>query len=99
MGLKDGGDVLIAVDHASDKDDFLTLFASVVIQGQSMPLYFSIRNYPKKTASMDQKNMEEAFFNALPRGYRYTVVADRGFGNVRIIDVLEKNKFEYIRCF
>jgi len=100
MGLKDGGDVLIAVDYTSDKDDFLILFASVVIQNQSIPLYFSMRNYPKKAGSMDQKKMEEAFFNALrhalPSGYRYTVVADRGFGNVRIIDVLEKNKFEYI---
>lgn len=100
MGIKKGQNIVIAVDYTSDRNDFLILVASVVIQNQSIPLYFSLRNYPKRAGAINQKKMEEAFFKALrhilPKGYTYTILADRGFGNLRIIEILEKNKFQYI---
>ena len=99
-GLKKGHEVVINVDFTSDRDDYLILCASIVCQGESIPVYFSMRNYPKKQGGFDQKKMEEAFFKALkhllPDSYIYTIVADRGFGNSRVIEILENNDFNYI---
>ena len=64
-GLKKGHEVVINVDFTSDRDDYLILCASIVCQGESIPVYFSMRNYPKKPGGFDQKKMEEAFFKAL----------------------------------
>ena len=99
-GLKDQEMMQINVDFTSDRDDFLILCASVSFQGHAIPLYFSLRNYPKRAGAFDQKKMELAFFKALrhllPRGYRYCIVADRGFGNQRIIEILENLHFDYV---
>lgn len=44
--------------------------------------------------------MEEAFFlklsHLLPKKYKYLIVADRGFGNYRIMEVLDKFGFEFL---
>ena len=93
-------DIILSVDFTSDRDDFLILAASILHQDQSIPIYFSMRRYPKKKGVIDQKKMELSFFNALrhilPKGYRYTVLADRGFGNERIIKLLENLGFSYV---
>jgi hypothetical protein len=90
----------INVDYTTDTDDFLILCASMRFQGQSIPLYFSLRKYPKRAGMHDQKKLEEAFFRALrhllPKRYQYTIVADRGFGNDRVINLLEELDFKYI---
>jgi len=92
--------LFINVDYTTDTDDFLILCASMRFQGQSIPLYFSMRKYPKRAGMFDQKKLEEAFFRALhhllPKGYQYTIVADRGFGNERIITLLEELDFDYV---
>jgi hypothetical protein len=92
--------LFINVDYTTDTDDFLILCASMRFQGQSIPLYFSMRKYPKRAGMHDQKKLEEAFFRALhhllPKGYQYTMVADRGFGNERIINLLEELDFDYV---
>ena len=99
-GLKKGKEIVINVDFTSDRDDYLILCASIVFQEESIPIYFSMRNYPKRSGMFDQKKMEEAFFKALrhllPDSYTYTIVADRGFGNNRIIKILENLKFNYV---
>jgi hypothetical protein len=92
--------LFINVDYTTDTDDFLILCASMRFQGQSIPLYFRMRKYPKRAGMHDQKKLEEAFFRALhhllPKGYQYTIVADRGFGNERIINLLEELDFDYV---
>ena len=92
--------ITINVDYTSDTDDFLILFASINRQGESIPLYFSMRNYPKKSGMHDQKKLELAFFRALkhilPKGFEYLIVADRGFAHNRLIDILESCHFKYV---
>lgn len=91
-----GGLVVIAVDATSCEDKFYILSASISFRGRNIPLYFNMRKYPAKNI----KKMEEAFLRALhhllPKKYQYLIVADRGFGNVRWIDLCEELCFEYL---
>lgn len=95
-GIEKGGMIAIAVDATSDRDRFYILSASITFRGRNIPLYFSMRKYPVDNI----KKLEEAFLkelrHLLPRGYRYVIVADRGFGNTRFIDLCEKLEFEYL---
>ena len=50
--LKIGDNIQINVDYTSDSDEFLILMASVHFCGKSVPLFFSIRNYPRKKISL-----------------------------------------------
>jgi len=97
---KKSNSLVINIDYTSDTDEFLILYASIVFQGESIPLYFSMRKYQKKSGMHDQKKLEAAFFKALrhllPKKYEYTIVADRGFGLDRIIEYLEENNFKYV---
>ena len=98
--LKKGDKIYIKVDFTSDTDDFLILFASIVISGKAIPLYFTMRSYPKRKNSYDHKKMELAFLKALKHilssKYQYVIVADRGFGNNRFIGCCEECGFEYV---
>ncbi len=93
-------EIVLSVDFTSDRDDFLILTASILHQGQSIPIYFSMRRYPKKTGMIDQKKMESSFFRALkhllPKEHTYIVLADRGFGNERTLKLLESLGFQYV---
>ena len=88
------------LDFTSSTDNFVILSASIPFQGRAIPLYFSMRNYPKKKNSMNQKKMEEAFIkelkHLLSNRYNYVIVADRGFGNARFASLCESNGFSYI---
>jgi hypothetical protein len=99
-GLKKGQNISINVDFTSDRNDFLILCGSVYFQGESIPVYFSMRRYPNKRGMSDQKKLEEAFFkelkHLLPDSFTYTIVSDRGFGNSRIISILENIGFTYV---
>ena len=100
-GLKQNDNIQINVDYTTINDDFLILSASINISDdKAIMLYFSSRNYPKRKNSMDYKKMEEAFFKALkhilPKKYTYTIVADRGFGHLRIIELCEKMEFNFV---
>lgn len=97
--IKTGDEILVPVDFTSDRDDFLICASSILIDGLSIPLYFSMRNYPRRKDQMDQKKMELAFMKALrhllPKKYRYRIIADRGFGNERFISYCSDRGFEY----
>jgi hypothetical protein len=100
-GLKQGDNIEINVDYTTINDDFLILMASVTIAGEKdIALYFTMRNYPKRKNQMDQKKMELAFFkglrHVLSKKYNYTIVADRGFGNLRIIEICEDLGFNFV---
>ena len=90
----------INVDFTTVEDKFLILFASIPFAGRSLPLYFSMRNYPKKAGQLDQKRMENAFLKELrkllSRKYKYVIIADRGFGNTRWMSECKKLEFNYL---
>lgn len=98
--LKTGDNIQINVDYTSDTDKFLILMASVHFENKSVPLFFSIRNYPKKKDQFDQKKMESSFIKGLrhilSKKYTYTIVADRGFGNSRFAQLCEENGFDFV---
>jgi hypothetical protein len=96
-----GENIQINVDYTTIKDNFLILVASVNVEGEKdVLLYFSARNYQKEQGQMDQKKMELAFFNELrhllPKKYTYTIVADRGFGNIRTIETCQNCGFNFV---
>ena len=95
---KNIGEVAVIIDFTSDRDDFLILCASIQAGSITVPIYFSMRNYPKRRDQMDQKKMEQAFVKALrhilPKGYKYRIIADRGFGNNRFIGLCLDSCFD-----
>ena len=69
--------IQINVDYTSIEDHFLILMASIKFGARAVPLYFSMRLYPKRKGQMDQKKMESSFIKALrhllPKKYKYTI--------------------------
>ena len=98
--LKQNDNILIKVDYTSETDNFLILMASLEFGEKTIPLFFTMRNYPKKKGIFRKIKMEEAFIkglrHALSKKYTYTIVADRGFGTLRFIELCEKNNFDYV---
>lgn len=98
--IADGERVYIQVDFTSNEDYFLILSAAVIVNNRSVPLYFTMRNYPKRKYQYDHKKMEMAFLkglkHVLSKKYSYVIVADRGFGNERFISLCEEIGFEYL---
>lgn len=98
--IKKGDKIYIQVDFTSNTDDFLILPASIIHQGRAIPIYFTMRNYPKKKGMYDHKKMEQAFIkglkHVLSKKYQYVIVADRGFGNNRFMQYCEDAGFEYL---
>ncbi len=95
---KKGDKILINIDFTSDTDDFLILFASISLGRFTIPIYFSMRNYPRRKNQMNQKKMELAFLRELRHllsdKHQYIIVADRGFGNGRFISQCIDNGFD-----
>lgn len=92
--------IAINVDFTSSTDEFFILSASIPFGGRALPLYFSIRNFPKKKANFNQIKMEESFIkelqHLLSNKYKFAIVADRGFGNQRFASLCESQGFSYI---
>lgn len=101
--LEDLEYIPINVDFTSERNNFLILSASIPFFGRSLPIFFSIRNYPKTKNQFSQIKMEQAFFlrlrHLLPKKFEYIMVMDRGFGNPRILDLMDKLKFSYVIRF
>lgn len=103
-GFLDGQKYIpINIDFTSERDNFLILSASIPFFGRSLPIFFTIRNYPKIKNQFSQIKMEQAFFarlrHLLPKKIEYIMVMDRGFGNLRILDLMDKYDFNYIVRF
>jgi hypothetical protein len=98
--IQEGSYIPINVDYTSSTDEFLILSASIPYGTRYIPLYFSMRKYPKKKGAINMKFLESAFIKALkhilPDNYQYVIVADRGFGNIRFINLCEATEFKYI---
>ena len=98
--IKKGEKIYLQVDFTSNEDHFLILSASIIVNNRSIPLYFTMRNYPKTKGKYNHKKMESAFIKGLKhilsKRYSYEIVADRGFGNDRFLKILEDNNFEYL---
>ena len=98
--IREDEKIYIQVDFTSNEDFFLILCASVIVNNRSVPLYFTMRNYPRRAEQYDHKKMEKAFLKGLmhilSNKYQYVVVADRGFGNERFLGICEELGFEYM---
>lgn len=98
--VKEGKKIPIQIDFTTLKDNFIILYASIVFRGKAVPIYFSMRKYPKKKNELNQIKMERAFFvrlrHCLSKSFNYIIVADRGFGNGRIVDYCKEFNFDYI---
>jgi len=92
--------IQVNVDFTSHEDNFLILSASMIINNKAVALYFTTRVYPKKKDRLDQIKMETAFIkglrHVLSKQYKYTIVADRGFGNYRFASLCQTNNFDYV---
>ncbi len=98
--IKKNEKIYIQVDFTSNKNYFLILVASIILNNRSIPIYFTMRNYPNHKEQYNHKKMESAFLkglkHVLSKKYKYVIVADRGFGNQRFIELCEKTGFEYL---
>ena len=92
--------IFINVDFTTKKDEFLILSASIPFKNRGIPLYFTMRAYPKTKGKLNQKKMELAFIKGLkhllPQNHKYVIVADRGFCTQRFIDLCLDEGFDYI---
>jgi hypothetical protein len=100
-GLKNGDNIQVNVDYTTLNDDFLILCASINVAGEKdVMVYFTARNYPKRKNQMNQKKDGASIFQGVApyfvKKYTYTIVADRGFANSRILQILEDLKFDYV---
>jgi transposase len=88
------------VDFTTHENYFLILTASLIIENRAVPLYFTMRNYPKTRGSYDHKRMEMAFLKGLrhilSKKYTYIIVADRGFSNERFMRLCDDNGFDFM---
>ena len=98
--ISKGEKIYLQVDFTSNADNFLILCASIIFNNRSIPLYFTMRNYPTRKYQYDHKKMEMAFLkglkHALSKQYDYVIVADRGFGNERFLRICQGLGFEYL---
>ena len=62
---QEGERIQINIDYTTDNDDFLILMSSIKFGQRAVPLYFSMRLYPKRKNQSDQKKMESSFIKAL----------------------------------
>ncbi len=98
--IKVGDQISLKVDYTTSLDYFLILSASIDFNGRSVPVYFTMRKYPKRAGQMDQKKMEEAFLKGLrhllSKKYSYIIIADRGFSNKRFVSLCQSCGFDYV---
>ena len=92
------GRVLVLIDYTTIADRFTILWAAVNWKGRALPIYcFALIPHKIETS---QNRIEEAFirrvWQLLPPGYRYILVADRGFGRASLIQWLQKEKISYV---
>lgn len=98
--IREDKQIQINIDFTTIKDNFLILYASIPFFGRSVPVYFTIRRYPKRKNQNSQTKMELAFIkglkHVLSKKYSYLIVADRGFGNQRFTKLCLDNGFDYL---
>jgi hypothetical protein len=98
--IKNGDKIPIKIDFTTSEDNFLILCASIIVADKAIPIFFTMRRYPVRKDMIDQKRMERAFLkclkNFLSQKYHYIIVADRGFGNERIVNYCEEFGYEYL---
>jgi hypothetical protein len=90
----------VLVDCTTSCDNFLIMMASIIINGKAVCLYFTSRVYPRRKNRVDYKIMERAFINGLrqilSKKFQYRIIADRGFGNLRFINLCKNSNFGYV---
>lgn len=90
--------ITIALDATTLKDDFWILAASVSFQGRSIPVY--VKMWRGVHTSYNYWQRVESFVTELkellPQGYRYELVADRGFQGEPMLKLLARIGWDYV---
>ena len=63
-GLQDKDNLQVNVDFTTIENKFLILTASVIYGNLTYPLFFSMRNYPKKAGQYDHKKNGDGFLKS-----------------------------------
>lgn len=82
---------------------YMILWAAIPFKRRSIPIYFSIVRNPHITSKFQKDRMvylekDLLYFLRihLPQGRRWIIVADRGFGNKRNIELCQKIGFDFL---
>lgn len=90
--------VFVLVDYTSIGDRYQILWAAVNWRGRALPIFCLLFRYSDIDTS--QNLMEQAFLKTLwpllPAGYRYILVADRGFGRAEFAKWLQEQGIDFI---
>lgn len=90
--------VFLLMDYTSIGNRFQILWVSVNWRGRALPIFCKVFRYSDIETS--QNLLEEAFVKTwwplLPSGYRYILVADRGFGRAQLAKWLQEQGIDFI---
>ena len=96
--FKRRGYLTLALDATTLKGDFWLLAVSVSYQGRSIPIY--LKSWAGVYESYDYwKRVGQVLGEVkalLPGGYRYELVADRGFEGERMLQLLHQIQWDYV---
>jgi hypothetical protein len=95
--FKAGKNLSIIVDY-SDFNGYRILHGGIPMRGRIFPIYFKILSI--KRSGYDLKGVEATFLRNLkqhlPLEYKYTIVADRGFGNNTFMHTCKSLGFYFV---
>ncbi len=90
--------VFLLMDYTSISDRFQILWVAVSWRGRALPIFCKVFRYSDIETS--QNLLEQAFLKTLwpllPAGYRYILVADRGFGRAEFAKWLQEQVIDFI---
>jgi len=101
--VRDQSEIVVALDWTEfAADDHATIVLSLVTKhGRATPLLWSttIRSQLGELRNQCEDDLLVRFHEVLPAGIKVTVLADRGFGDSKLYDFLERLGFEYVIRF
>jgi hypothetical protein len=90
--------ITLALDATTLKDDFWMLAVSISYQGRSIPIY--LKSWAGVNESYDYwkrvRDVLGELKELLPEGYRYELVADRGFQGEQMLRILHQVEWDYV---
>lgn len=96
-------EIVVALDWTDfEHDDHTTIVLSLVTtHGRATPLMWSttIKSQLAEQRNQCEDDLLARFREVLPAGVRVTVLADRGFGDSKLYDFLDRLGFEYVIRF
>lgn len=96
-------EIVVAFDWTEhDHDDHATIALNLITShGRATPLLWKtvVKSELAGRRNAHEDSLLERFAEVLPKGVRVTILADRGFGDQKLYDLLERLGFDYIVRF